>query len=81
MKVCETFLSLILSFLSFLSFSAEFDARYGREAGLGLTNYREYLEAIGEDYDEIMAEVDPERRREREEAERKRRQEEEEEEN
>ena len=39
------------------SFSVEFDARYGREAGLGLTNYRDYLEAIGEDYDEIMAEV------------------------
>ena len=43
--------------LIFLSFSAEFDAEYGREAGLGITNYREYLAAIGEDYDEIMAEV------------------------
>ena len=40
--------------LIFLSFSAEFDARYGREAGLGITNYREYLAVIGEDYDEIM---------------------------
>ena len=24
---------------------------------MGITNYREYLAAIGEDYDEIMAEV------------------------
>ena len=42
-----TFKTLII--LLCFSFLAEFEAKYGREAGLGCTDYQEYLKLIGED--------------------------------
>ena len=44
-------------YLSLFMFIVEYEARYGREAGLGITNYQRYLRVIGEDYDEIMKNV------------------------